>query len=192
MQQEDKNNGKFQGRHLKKVAAVTYDRWSFTSCNCSDSLGKFQFGQVVVSGRWSLTRSSRTWRFHSLRKQSFLLSEERGETAVFAGQRFECTQVLTRPRSSLSLLLILTRETGSREALTADAVLGLPRPFLDRLQIIRDDWGRVRCRRNMLRVGINLFKHAQRRFPLLRMPVLQVILLINLFQHVFETSKMQR
>ena len=40
----------------------------------------------------------------------------------------------------------LTREAGSREARAADAVLGLPRPFLDRLQIIRDDWGRVRCR----------------------------------------------
>ena len=118
------------------MATVTHDRWSFTSCNCSDSLGKFQFGWVVVSGRWSLTRSSRTWRFHSLRKQSFLLSKERGETAVFARKRFDCTQVLTRPQSSLRLLSILTRETRSREARAADAVLGLPRPFLDRLQII--------------------------------------------------------
>ena len=43
---------------------------------------------------------------------------------------------LTRPQSSLRLLSILTRETRSREARAADAVRGLPRPFLDRLQII--------------------------------------------------------
>ena len=39
-------------------------------------------------------------------------------------------QVPTRPQSSLSLLLILTRETRSREARAADAVLGLRDRFL--------------------------------------------------------------